>query len=263
MDSNEWQGVTHHLMGNVDLGERFTVFDFVNRADKIIKDIHRRGHRAIICGGTGLYIRAMTDGIFEIPEDDFSYRSDLLDLVSRDGPSSVHNMLLEIDPEEAARVHPHNFVKVIRALEIYQLTGRTKTELAETTRPKNRRLNFLQIILKPDRDNLYKKIEDRVDNMVKAGLVEEAREVYNSDYREKLTSCKIVGYSELLQHFNGQISLNEALNLIKQNTRRFAKRQFTWFMAVKNAEILTGFGSNNIESCFKMVETFWSKPASD
>lgn len=263
LDPEEWQGIKHHLMGSIDLGTRFTVFDFVGQANRIIVDIARQGKRVIISGGTGLYIRALTDGIFEIPEDDFSYRNDLTDLAARKGPSYVHNMLQKVDPREAAQIHPNNLIKIIRALEIYHITGQTKSELMSKTKPVNEKLQFLQIILMPERHRLYNAIEDRIDMMIKDGLIDETSDVYNSDFRKALIRSKIVGYSELIEYLEGNLTLESAVNLVKQNTRRFAKRQYTWFKAIKNAEILAGTGFEVENDCYKLIETFWNKDPSD
>jgi tRNA dimethylallyltransferase len=263
LDPEEWQGIKHHLMGFIDLSTRFTVFDFVSQANRIIKDVAKQGKGVIICGGTGLYIRALTDGIFEIPEDDFSYRNDLTDLAARKGPSYVHNMLQKVDPQEAAQIHPNNLIKIIRALEIYHITGQTKSELMSKTKPINAKLQFLQIILMPERHQLYKAIEDRIDMMIKDGLIDEISDVYNSDFRKALIKSKIVGYSELIEYLEGKLTLEGAVNLVKQNTRRFAKRQYTWFKAIKNAEILPGTGFEAENDCYNLIETFWNKDPSD
>ena len=262
LDKDQWGGVPHHLTGTVDLGQRFTVFDFVREADAIIKQVHARGKRVIICGGTGLYIRALIDGIFEIPEDDLSYRRELIDLAAKEGPAYIHNMLKAVDPEEAAAIHPHNMVKAIRALEIYHITGQPKSELAKETKPKNKDLKFLHIILLPDRNKLYKLIEERVDRMIDAGLVAEAEAVFKSSLGEALIQSRIVGYSELIDYFKGGSSLPEAIDLIKQNTRRYAKRQYTWFRAVKRDRKVYQFGSESVDICRKLAETFWAEVSS-
>ncbi len=263
LDSSEWQGVTHHLMGSADLGERFTVFDFVREAQRLMAEIRRRGKKIIICGGTGLYIRALIDGIFEIPDDDMSYRNEMLDIASREGPAYIHGMLAKIDPDEAAVVHPHNLVKVIRALEIYRLTGRPKSQLMRETQPRNKNIKFRQLILLPERNRLYRLIEERVERMIAAGLVDEVRSIWESEYSDDLKRSKIVGYSELIQHFEGEIDFAGALDLIKQNTRRFAKRQYTWFKAVKKARRLYGFGSEMYDQAVAVAESIWGPKLSD
>jgi tRNA dimethylallyltransferase len=258
LDQDEWQGIPHYLMGEVDLGQRFTVFDFVQRAKEAIADIHERGKRIIVCGGTGFYIRALTQGIYELPDDDMKYREELLDMVSAHGVGYLHDKLKDVDPKAAAELHPHNFVRVIRALEIYHLTGLRRSEQARLPTTRNENLRFLQIILMPPRDALYRKIEKRVDQMVQEGLIEETRRIYESDLRKALLQAKIVGYDEVTAFLEGHMEQEEAVNLIKQNTRRYAKRQYTWFRAVKKARILEHFGNEARSECVKLIKPFWA-----
>jgi tRNA dimethylallyltransferase len=254
LEPDQWQGVPHHLMGSIDLGERFTAFDFVREARKIITTLHESGKEALICGGTGLYLRALTEGIFEIPDDDLSYREELIDLATRKGPGHIYRMLEEVDPEEARKIHPQNQPRVIRALEIHHITGKTKTELmkSETQRPLP--YHWEQILLLPDRSLLYEKIDRRVDKMIEKGLVREAQNVFNSSFGNALRQARVVGYQELVDCFEGRLDLAEAIELIKRNTRRFAKRQYTWFRAVSGANRLSGFGVQNKGDCRRLVK---------
>lgn len=257
LSAEEKQGITHHLMGCCDLGERFTAFDFVKRAGEIINHLNRQGKRVIICGGTGLYLRALIEGIFEVPDEDMDYRNRLIALAAEKGPSHIHRMLAEVDPDEAATIHPHNMIKTIRALEIYYLTGKTKSGLKLTTKPTNDNFKFLQIILFPDRNLLYKKIDKRVDQMIATGLPEETRSIYDSPIGQALKEKKIVGYAEIIEHIENEISLERAIELIKQNSRRYAKRQITWFKAVGNQSPIIGFGADAFEPARQIIEQFW------
>ncbi len=252
------QGVTHHLMGSCELTERFTAIRFVERAGEIINQLEGQNRNVIICGGTGLYLRALIDGIFEVPEEDMDYRQRLIALAAEHGPSHIHRMLAEVDPTEAEAIHSHNMIKVIRALEIYYLTGKSKTELKKTTKPINDNFKFLQIVLLPNRNQLYKKIDDRVDLMIAHGLLDEVREIYRLPIGEALRDKKIVGYSEIIDHLDGAISLDRAIELIKQNSRRYAKRQFTWFRSVRNITQIERFGSEAFEEADQIIEQFWS-----
>jgi tRNA dimethylallyltransferase len=257
LEPGDWEGIPHYFLGNVDLGERFTAYDFACKASNIIEKVHERGKRIVICGGTGLYIRALVDGIVELPDDKPMFRNELLELAATQGPEYVHRMLAEVDPEEAARIHPHNMIRVIRALELYQLTGRRKSKLSEMTFPKCRRLTASYIILNPPREKLYQLIEERVDRMMAAGLEAEARQIYESPLREELRRCKIVGYNELIEYFEGRYSLAEAVNLIKQDTRRYAKRQYTWFHRFKTGNVFDSFGQEASEISLKVVKGYW------
>jgi len=245
----EMKGVPHHLSGIIELGQRYTVFDYVKDAQRLIGEIAARGRRTIICGGTGLYLRALIEGIFEIPDDDFLYRQEMIDLAAREGPAVLHKMLAQVDPGEAEKIHPNNLVKVIRALEIFRITGRTKSYWTENQTPPEQWFRFLQLILMPDRAQLYDRINNRVDQMIRQGLVEEARGVYNSPDREALRQRKIVGYEELIECFADRLPLESAIEAIKQNTRRFAKRQYTWFRGMRRAEFIEGFGGEVLNRC--------------
>jgi len=258
LDEDEWQGIPHHLMGAVDLGQRFTVFDFVRETNRIAEEIHDRGKRVIICGGTGLYLRALTDGIYELPDEDMKYRNELLDLVATHGVDYLHKRLGEVDPEAAAELHPHNVVRVIRALELYQITGLTRKDQADLPTTRNERLLFLYLVLMPDRDELYRKIEDRVRAMVDNGLFEEVERLYSSEWQTALRESKVVGYDEVVRHFDGLLSRAEAISLIMQNTRRYAKRQYTWFRAEKKAEVLKYFGNRARPQSIKLIRPFWA-----
>ena len=258
LDENQWQGIAHHLMGSHDLDYRFTAFDFVDIAERAIREASARGRHVIICGGTGLYIRALVQGIYELPDGDVSYRNELLDLAASKGPKFIHDMLVKVDPEEAAQVHYNNMIRVIRALEIYNLTGRPKSKILKDTAPRNDDFVFLQINLNPPRDELYNLIDARVDKMFEDGLLQEAEAVWESTHREALKDRRIVGYSELIEYFEDRISLEEAKNLTKQNTRRYAKRQYTWLKGVKQAEVISGFGKDALAPCLKLAGSFWS-----
>ncbi len=259
LDPAEWQGVPHHLMGTVDLDERFTVFDFVARASEIIEKVGSAGRRVIVCGGTGLYIRALVEGIFEIPDEDMGYRTELLHLASTKGPKHLYDMLCRVDPESAREIHPHNVIRVVRALEIYHVSGRPKSELRKLPGTKDNRFRFIQLVLSPPRAELYKKVDDRVDDMVTHGLFDEARAICNSPYGIALRELKVVGYAELIRHFDGELSREEAIRLIKQNTRRFAKRQYTWFRAVKSARFISKFGPEAVQPAEALVKAFWAE----
>lgn len=256
MTKEAMRGIPHYLSGIIELGRRYTVFDFVKDAQRLIEDISGRDKRVIVCGGTGLYLKALVDGIFEIPDDDFSYRQELIDLAARDGATVIHGMLAAVDPEEAEKIHPNNLVKVIRALEIFHITGRPKSYWTENRTIPNPSFRFHQLVLVPERAKLYGRINDRVGEMIQNGLVEEARRVYDSPGGEALRQCKIVGYEELIDYFEGCLPLEAAIESIRQNTRRFAKRQYTWFRGTKRAEFVAGFGEEVFDRCRESILAF-------
>jgi tRNA dimethylallyltransferase len=261
LDPDQWHGVPHHLMGTVDLGQRFTVFDFVREAQATVHAIQSKGKRAIVCGGTGLYIRALIDGIFEIADDDMPYRNELLDLAATKGPGYLHGLLAQIDPESAREIHAHNMVRVMRALEIFHLTGRRKSELGELPSTQDERFRYRHVILMPPRERLYRRIEKRVERMIVEGLFEEAEAIYRSPYGAALKNSRIVGYAEICRFLEGGLIRDEAIRLIMQNTRRFAKRQYTWFRAVASAQTIEEFGLESLPEAKKTADSFWPAQA--
>lgn len=225
----EQHRVPFHLIDCVALGERYSAFRFIDDATVAIEEILLRGHLPVVVGGTGLYLRGLTEGIVEIEEADLSVRAQLDDEMARLGPERMYDRLMHIDPLEAARIHPNNRVRVIRALEIFALTGRTKSELAATGRYRKSVHTFMYYCLLPSREELYRRINERVDRMVDEGLLEEIRRIIDDGGEDALRTANILGYKEVLDYLAGRFGFEEAVALIKQNHRRYAKRQITWF----------------------------------
>ncbi len=225
----EREKVRFHLIDLIEPGERYTAFRFIEDADGAIESALGRGHVPIVVGGTGLYLRALTEGVVEIEQDDFTIRQQLEEEMERLGPEVMYERLSKIDPLEAARLHPNNKVRVIRALEIYYLVGKPKSELAATGAYGKSQYRFRYHCLRPDRQGLYRAIDTRVEQMMERGLLEEIRRLIQDSFREQIRKANVIGYSELLDHLEGKATLPEAISLIKQNTRRYAKRQITWF----------------------------------
>jgi tRNA dimethylallyltransferase len=224
-----------HLIDIVSPGERYTAFDFTRDARQWLEKIQSEGRKALVCGGTGLYVRSLVEGIAEIPEGDYHYREQLQEEVATRGPQYLYEQLKAIDPNEAEKIHPHNIRRIIRALEIYKITGQPKSSfLSESRTDSNNEVNFMVICLMPDRERLYKAINDRVDKMMKAGLLREVEELYNRGMKDAILAINVIGYNELIDYLDDRISLDSAITQIKQNTRRFAKRQITWFKGMKN-----------------------------
>ena len=229
----EMQKCPFHLIDIIEPGERYSAFNFIDDAEKAIKAINKRGSIPILVGGTGLYLRALTDGVVEIEESDFSIR-DRLEKEFDINPDKLFEKLQLIDPLEAAKIHPNNRHRIIRALEIFKLTGKSKSELMTTGKYKKSQFDFRYLCLAPPRDMLYERINNRVDKMLKEGLLEEIETLIKTGWKEKLAASKVIGYSEFLEYYEGNISLDETVLLIKQNSRRYAKRQMTWFRKQEN-----------------------------
>ena len=221
--------VPFHLIDLIEPGERYSAFRFISDASQAIEQILKREHVPVIVGGTGLYLRALTDGVVEIEPGDMAIREQLERELAEVGPQVMYEKLRQIDPLEAAKSHPNNRVRVIRALEIFYLTGKTKSEMTATGGYRRSDFQFEYYCLAPPRPELYEAINRRVDKMMASGLVAELRSLVERGQLEQIRRANIIGYNELIQWLDGRVSLDEAVAAIKQNTRRYAKRQMTWF----------------------------------
>jgi len=224
----EKQGIPHHMIDILDPSENFSAADFCAMARKIIADINDRGKLPILAGGTGLYIDSLVDNIDFAEETDKSdVRDELYALYEKEGQDAVYEILSEIDPEYAKIVHPNNVKRVIRAIEFYKTTGMTVTE--HNKLPKTPIYNCAYFCIDWDRETLYDRINKRVDKMMEAGLEKEAKDLYDRYGRQDFTAFAGIGYKELFDFFEGKKTLEEAVFEIKQGSRRYAKRQISWF----------------------------------
>lgn len=225
----EMKGVPHHLMDFLEPDEPFSVADYVKMARECISDIRDRGKLPIIVGGTGLYINSLIDNIsFDHIVSDDSLRKKLEEEASELGKEHMHEKLRSLDPEAAERIHPNNVIRVIRAIEMCLLSGRTGSENREESRKNESPYDPCMIGLTCfDRQVLYDRINRRVDKMFEQGLEAEVREVYEK-YKLR-TAFNAIGFKEMIPYFEGECSLEEAADKIKQETRHYAKRQLTWF----------------------------------
>ena len=226
---DECNKVRFHLVDLIEPGEKYSAFRFVEDAGAALAEILERGNIPVIVGGTGLYLRALTDGVVEIDNEDTAIREQLQVEMTRLGPQAMYDRLARLDPDEAARLHPNNRVRVIRALEMHQLTGHTKTELLAAARHRRSDRAFVYCSLLPDRRRLYADIDRRVDRMMAAGWLEELKRLIAVGLGPAIRRARVIGYDELLRHLDGELSLETAVELAKQNSRRYAKRQYTWF----------------------------------
>ena len=221
--------VPHHLIDCVEVDQPFSIAEYQRLADVAITEIHGRGKRTMAVGGAGLYFRGLIDGLFDGPGADAEIRAKLQREADEHGNVALHQRLRRCDPEAADRVHPNNLVRVIRALEIYELTGKPISALQEQWKKNEPRYPFRAFGLNMAREVLYQRIEDRVDRMVEAGLIEEVKSLLDQGYPRDCVAMQSFGYKELIDYLDGVRTLDEAIALLKQNTRRFAKRQLTWF----------------------------------
>jgi tRNA dimethylallyltransferase len=227
--AEEQARVAYHLIDMIEPGERYSAFRFIDDANTVIDGILKRGPLPVVVGGTGLYLRALTDGVVEMDADDMGTRERLEREMAEYGAQAMYDRLKEIDPIEASRIHPHNKVRVIRALEIFSVTGKSKSELSATGRHRRSPYRFTYFCLVPPRPSLYSAIDARVESMMAEGLIDEITALVGEGLKIAIRKSNIIGYNEILDYLEGRQSLSEAVALIKQNSRRYAKRQMTWF----------------------------------
>ena len=226
----EMQGVTHYMIDELEPDEEFHVVRFVTMAKEYLKEIYADGKIPIIAGGTGFYIQALLYDIdFTEQQCDETYRGQLENLAREHGAECLHGMLREVDPASAEAIHANNIKRVIRALEFYHLSGKKISEHNETERQKQSPYNFAYFVLTDERTKLYERIDRRVDAMMEAGLVEEVKKLKSMGCSRDMVSMQGLGYKETLAYLDGECTLEEAVYIIKRETRHFAKRQLTWF----------------------------------
>lgn len=226
----EMDGVCHHLIDVLEPEEEFNVVVFQKLAKEALTGIYERGHIPIIVGGTGFYIQALLYDIdFTENDGDTAIRRELEKLAQTQGAGCLHQMLQEIDPESAAAIHQNNVKRVIRAIEFYRQTGKKISLHNEQEREKQSPYQFLYYVLDTDRKTLYERIDRRVDLMMEHGLVDEVKHLADMGCTRDMVSMQGLGYKEILDYLSGEIPLEEAVYILKRDTRHFAKRQITWF----------------------------------
>lgn len=226
----EADGVPHYLIDELDPDEEYNVMIFQQKAKAYMEEIWAKGKVPILVGGTGFYINALLyDNDFTETENDTSYREECYKLAQERGPEVLFERLKEIDPEYAEIMHANNVKRVTRALEYHYLTGQKFSEHNAEQKEKETPYDAAVIILNMDREKLYERIELRIDLMMEQGLLEEVKGLLEKGYSPELVSMQGIGYKEFVPYFNGECTLEEAVTQLKTNTRRFAKRQLTWF----------------------------------
>ena len=224
----EMQGIKHYMLDVVMPDETFNVAKYKSMAESAIEGILKKGKVPIIVGGTGLYINTLVDGIefADVPGDE-EYRNELIEKGYREGAMSIYKELEKVDSESAKKIDPNNIRRVARALEIYKVTGKTKTQLDIESR-KEVKYDYRLFGMEWDRETLYNRIDLRVDKMIEAGLIDEVRNV-TEKFKISNTAVQGLGYKEVIEYLNGNISYEEMIEKLKLETRHYAKRQLTWF----------------------------------
>lgn len=225
---DEMQGIKHYMIDVVEPDEDYSVGDFEVEVNKILHEKEENAENIILVGGTGLYIRAITDGFSDLPTKDDKIRKDL----EEKSLEELQEILKELDLQAYNEIDLNNKLRLVRAIEVCKITGGKFSELRVKNIKKNN-YNFLKVFLTRNREELYERINKRVDIMIQKGLVEEAKKVYNN-YEDSLYKISAIGYKELFNYFDGKVSLEEAIEDIKRESRRYAKRQMTWFRKEKD-----------------------------
>lgn len=226
----EMRGIPHHMIDILEPQEAFNVVIFKEKCEKALKEIYERGHIPIITGGTGFYIQAILRDIdFTENEENTEYRAYLEELAAKEGVGKLHEMLLEADPEAAREIHPNNIKRTIRALEYYKLTGQKISQHNEQERQKQRAYNSCYFVLNDLRERLYERIEQRIHEMLAQGLVTEVKKLQEMGCHRGMVSMQGLGYKEILAYLEGEYTYEYAVEILKRDTRHFAKRQLTWF----------------------------------
>ena len=229
----------HHLLDIRDPDEAYSVADYVHDADAAIRAIHERGGVPLLVGGTGMYLEKLLYGIFEGPGKDEAFRAEWLNFAEERGNAALHERLRQVDPAAAQRLHPNDRLRMIRALEVFHLTGAPiSAQQVETLTPEHARYDACFIVLTAERDALYARIDARVDAMIAAGFVAEVAELRRRGYHRELHPMQSLGYKEIGEFLAGERDLASAVTLIKRNTRHYAKRQLTWFRKYADAQWL-------------------------
>jgi tRNA dimethylallyltransferase len=244
----------HHLVGVLDPKKEYSAAVFIKEAVPIIKAIIKRKKIPIVAGGSGLYVKALIDGLFPSPAADMKFRKRMQAFVSRHGSKRLHDRLSKIDPISAELIHPNDVRRIIRALELFESTGRTMTELKASTKGLKDHYDIGIFGLTAPREKIYSRIDSRVDKMFASGAMREAKSLTKK--RMSKTAGEVLGFKEIADHLDGEYDLEYAKDLVKMNTRRFAKRQLTWFrpdMRIKWYDITRNSEAKIIKKIMKEV----------
>ena len=226
--ADELKKIKHHFIDYLEPDEYYNVSRYENESLAVIQNLIDKNKIPVVAGGSGLYIKAMVDGIFDSVDADEEYRVELLEQREKHGNEFLYEQLQKVDPESASKMLPQNWKRVIRALEVFHASGKKIHELQKEHK-RETEYSFIQFGLNWSRDVLYKNIEARVDEMIDNGLIEETKNVLAKGFAPNINALNTVGYKEVIGFLNGELTYQRMIELIKRNTRRYAKRQFTWF----------------------------------
>lgn len=254
--------IPHHLIDVVEPAEDFSVARYVEFAERVIADIQARHKPVFVVGGTPLYLKALTEGLFEGPSADPAIRARLQQEALEHGTDALHRRLVQIDPTAADRIHPNDLRRIVRALEVHELTGQPISELQAQWDQGRTRYDYVLIGLRRDREDQNRRTNGRVHRMIDEGLVDEVGSLLAEPEPLSRAARQALGYAEIIQHLTGKLSLADAVEMIKINTRQFAKAQRTWFKRFRETEWLdldaTGSGEAVVDELAERRGSLWS-----
>ena len=221
--------VPHHFIDIIDPWESYSVGRYVDDVESLIDAADSKDRKFLIVGGSPLYVKGLVDGIFNGPEADWDIRRDLEELADEKGNQYVHDILQKIDPDKAVELHPNNLRRIIRAIEVYRITGKPVSELQEEYKLTRKSYQFNILCIAREREDIYRRINERVEIMFDKGLVDEVQSLLDNPGGLSKQAKQALGYKEIIQYLDGGLTLDDAKEMVKQSTRRFAKRQMTWF----------------------------------
>ena len=259
----EMNGIAHHLVGHKSIDDEYSVVNYVDEAKAAINEIYSRGKVPVLCGGTGLYVDSLLSNTeFSEIKSDPKVRAELFDFIEKNGNEALFEKLKEIDSESADKTHANNVLRVVRAMEVYKVTGKTMSEHQKESHPKPSDYEVCYIGTNfADRDKLYARIEQRIDEMLDEGVENEARFLF--EHEGTCTAAQAIGYKEFYPYFKNEMSMEEAISVLKKETRHYAKRQLTWFRRNGNINWLCWdeFSSKEelYEKAFEIIEEFLEK----
>ena len=257
-DEEEMQGIKHYLIGNVSPTIRYSVSDYKCDAMNAIEEIIKKNKMPIVVGGTGLYVNSLIYGI-DYPEvkTDLEYREELEKIAKKEGLKHLYEKAMQIDPEAAKNISENDKKRIIRILEIYKETGKTKTQLEIESRKNGVQYDYRVFAINMPREILYDRINRRVDIMIERGLIDEVKQLYEKYGEELRTAVQGIGYKEVIDYLNGVYSKEEMVEKIKMETRRYAKRQLTWFRKIQDIIWIDGLNDiqNNVDIILEEIKS--------
>jgi len=253
--AEEQQRVRHHLIDVAWPDEEFHAAKYIELAEAAIEDIEARGKKSFLVGGTGLYIKALTEGLLDAPGADQTLRNKLHEKAESEGSPALHADLAVVDPESAARLHPNDLIRIVRALEVYHQSGKPLSVLQDEHGFKGEKFRTIKIGLDCDRELLYERIDHRAELMLEQGLIAEAEHLLEAGYEPELKILRTIGYRQAFSFLRGEQTREEALEDLKKATRRYAKQQLTWFR--KDKSIIWLESSDDFVKIQKLIENFY------